>query len=425
MRSYIYTFLTAVFFGLLWTFLVFTSFDQGWFHTPLAVKEDTQAFSAATKKKLNAQAQGNGVLLLIKDGIIHTNYSYSPDNSVNADTLFQVASLSKWVTAWGVLSLVEQNKLDLDSPISTYLTRWQLPASKFDNTKVTVRRLLSHTAGLTDGLGYAGFLPEQEVQSLEQSLTHAADASPGKDGRVMVGIKPGGTFAYSGGGYTLLQLLIEEVSGQSFNDYMQEHIFQPLGMVRSTYILDTNQKNLATLYSTNGKPAIHYKFTALAASSLYTSGHDMSLFIQAHFPSGTLPAGRGILPPEMLLHMREPHASELGADIWGLGTILYASNNHGDFIAGHDGSNEPAINTSARYNPANGDGIIILETGNKILATELAGEWVYWQTGNIDLMLFSIQSEQMINIILLGWLISILSVIARFVWLYKASSSHK
>ncbi|UTW59543.1 beta-lactamase family protein [Kordiimonas sp. SCSIO 12603] len=425
MRPYVYTMLIAIFLGLLWAFLTFTSIDRGWFHTAIAPKGDIQSFSTAAQNEIATRSQGNAVLLLIADGEIYSGYTHSTKQAINQQTLFQVASLSKWVTAWGVLSLVEQGKLDLDTPVDTYLSRWHLPPSQFDNTKVTIRRLLSHTAGLTDGLGYGGFLPEQDIQSLEQSLTQAEDASPGKDGRVMVGIEPGSAFAYSGGGYTLLQLLIEEVSGQSFNDYMQQHIFQPLGMMRSTYILDTHHENVATLYDTQGKPATHYKFTALAASSLYTSGHDMTLFIQAHFPTNDLAAGRGVLSPEMLTRMREPHASELGADIWGLGTILYASNNKGDFIAGHDGSNEPAINTSVRYNPATGDGIVILETGNKFLATELAGEWVYWQTSNIDLMLFSMKSEQMINIILLGWLVLILAAIARFVRLYKAGSPRK
>ena len=92
--------------------------------------------------------------------------------------------MSKWVTAWGVLTLVEAGKLDLDKPVSTYLTRWKLPPGAFPNDGVTVRRLLSHMAGLTDGLGYAGFKPGVPLQRLEDSLTRAADASPGADGAV-------------------------------------------------------------------------------------------------------------------------------------------------------------------------------------------------------------------------------------------------
>ncbi|MBK6705908.1 MAG: serine hydrolase [Caulobacteraceae bacterium] len=92
------------------------------------------------------------------------------------------------------------------------------------NVQVTARRLLSHTAGLTDGLGYGGFAPGQTVQRLEDSLTHASDASPDADGRLRVGAEPGENFLYSGGGYALLQLVIEEVSGEPFNDYMQRAV---------------------------------------------------------------------------------------------------------------------------------------------------------------------------------------------------------
>jgi CubicO group peptidase (beta-lactamase class C family) len=72
-----------------------------------------------------------------------------------------MASISKWVTSWGVMALVRQGRLGLDVPVSLYLTRWQLPPSEFDNDGVTVRRLFTHMAGLIDGLGYLGFAMQQ------------------------------------------------------------------------------------------------------------------------------------------------------------------------------------------------------------------------------------------------------------------------
>ena len=101
--------------------------------------------------------------------------------------------------------------------------------------------------------------------------------------------------------------------------------------------------------------------------------------------------------------MRTPHASQLGVDIWGLGTMLYAPNGAGDFIFGHDGNNEPAINTAARIDPTSGDGIIVLETGNRLLATEMAGEWVYWKIGTIDFLAFSVATGTMIRLVIGGW----------------------
>ena len=162
---------------------------------------------------IDAGLRGNAAFGLIEDGRLVAEHYASVGDPVDRDTLFQVASMGKWITAWGVMRLVEHGKLDLDTPVSRYLTRWSLPDSEFDNDGVTVRRLLSHTAGLTDGLGYMGFPPGQAVEPLEASLSHAADADPGTDGRTRVGVQPGSGFQYSGGGYTLLQLLIEEVSG--------------------------------------------------------------------------------------------------------------------------------------------------------------------------------------------------------------------
>ena len=361
--------------------------------------------------EIDRTRRGNVAFVLIEDGQVFDEHFTSAGQPVDRDTLFQVASMSKWITAWGVMTLVEAGTLDLDAPVSTYLTRWSLPKTEFDNGGVTVRRLLSHTAGLTDGLGYGGFAPGQPVQPLVASLTRAADASPGADGAVRVGIEPGSAFEYSGGGYTLLQLIIEEVSGQSFSDYMRSAVFVPLGMTRSTYSLeDASTTNVAEFYDVDGTPAIHYRFTSLAATSLYTSAADVTRFIQAHaIGSSGEPAGRGVLAPKTLEEMRRPHASQLGADIWGLGTMLYAGNNAGGFVIGHDGNNDPAINTAARLDPATGNAVVVLETGNRLLATTMAGEWLFWRTGNVDFLTLTIEAGSLLRVLAAGWIAILLA----------------
>ena len=400
-----------------WTALVVTGTVEGWWRRPLAPFGDINAFRAAAIADIDNKHKGNVAFVLIGHGGVVATHFVSAGKPVDGDSSFQVASMSKWITAWGVMTLVEAGKIDLDKPVSTYLTRWQLPKGKFDNAGVTVRRLLSHTAGLTDGLGYAGFKPGEPVQSLESSLTHAADASPGKDGAVIVGIEPGTEFKYSGGGYTLLQLIVEEVSGQSFNDYMRATVLAPLGMTRSTFVLgDTDATDVAEFFDERGAPTTHYRFAALAAASLYTTTADMTRFLQAHFAGahGEAP-GRGILSPKTLLEMRRPHASTFGADIWGLGTILYAPNNAGSFVIGHDGTNEPAINTAARLDPATGDGIVILETGNRVLATAVASEWVFWNTGNVDFLMIFLESSTLLKTLAAGWVAIILAALV-FGW---------
>ena len=268
---------------ILWAVLVVAGTLEGWWHRPLAPKGDSRAFMDAIVEEANANYAGNVALALVHDGKVIGDHFASKGEAVDADTAFQVASLSKWVTAWGVMALVEDGKVDLDAPIEAYLTRWSLPPSEFDHTGVTARRLLSHTSGLTDGMGYAGFEPGTPVQTLEASLTHTADASPGAS--VRIGFEPGSAWQYSGGSYTLLQLLIEEVAGESFEAYMQRRILRPLGMSCSTYLWDESSGiKLATFYDVDSSPAIHYRYTASAAASLYTTLRDMTTFVQAQAP---------------------------------------------------------------------------------------------------------------------------------------------
>jgi len=384
-----------------WAVIIFLGTKNGWWHKPITDQNNTEAFIDATNEKINSQFVGNYAMAIMKNGIVENEKFYSAGQKVDRNTVFQVASLSKWISAFGIMKLVEDGKLDLDAPVSIYLTRWQLPSSEYDNNKVTVRRLLSHTAGLTDRLGYSGFEPGVKPQSIEESLTKASDADEGIRGSVQVGIEPGSEFKYSGGGYTLLQLLVEEVSGKSFASYMKESIFEPLNMTHSSYVWDESSGyNLAEFYNVDGTKAKHYHYTSLAATSLYTSLSDLESFFQVFLKGqNSEPIGRNIIKPETLKSMREVHATTMGMDIWGLGTILYTLTENNDFIIGHDGRSTPPINTAIRLNPQTGNGIIILETGNPILATKLASEWVFWKTGKVDLTLFTMLKDNMVSTI--------------------------
>lgn len=369
-----------------------------------APRGDATAFAAAAQAMIERKNRGNVAFALLDNGRIVAENFASIGAPVDRDTLFQAASISKWVAAWGVMKLAEEGRIDLDAPVSLYVTRWRLPDGAFDESQVTVRRLLSHTAGLTDGLGYGGFAPGEPVQTIEASLTRAADASYGADGRVRVGARPGARFQYSGGSYALLQLLIEDVTGHPFNLYMQRTVLRPLGMTRSTYVLSADAGNVAESFD-SGSKTIYYRFSALAPASLYTSAADMARFLQAHVAGANgEPAGRGVLRPETLAEMRRPHAHLFGGEIFGLGTMLYAQNNAGGFVIGHEGGTAPAINTSARIDPASGDGIVILETGHPRLAANIANEWVAWNTGHESFIMILADVQRALPVLLGGWI---------------------
>jgi CubicO group peptidase (beta-lactamase class C family) len=395
-----------------WAWVVFLGTSNGWWRAPLAPPDDAAAFMTAAAELIETDNRGNVAFRLIESGETAGEHFASIGEPVDADSRFQVASVSKWFTAWGVLRRVDAGDVDLDAPVSRYLTRWQLPESGFDNDQVTVRRLLSHTAGLTDGLGYLGFPADVPAQSLEASLSRAADAMDGADGRVRVGVEPGSEWLYSGGGYALLQLLLEEVSELPFATYMRREVLEPLGLHDSTFDLPDGAGDVAVSYDLSGNPAPRVRFTASSAAGLYTTAADLGRFVAAHLPGPDgEPAGRGVLRPETLALMRQPQAKAFGTEIWGLGVMLYAENGSGGHIIGHDGFNSPAASATVRLDPASGDAVVLLSTGNPGLTTRLSGEWVLWQTGRLDVASFYGSTGRMFLVVAAGWAVIVLLVL--------------
>jgi len=393
---------------VVWTALVAVGTRDGWWRPHLPPHADPVVFIATAKARFASESKGDIALALLENGRVARTWQASYGRPVDSSSLFQVASMSKWVTAVGVMHLVEQGRIDLDAPISRYLKRWKLPPGKFDNDGVTVRRVLAHAAGLTDGLGYLGFAPGQTPQSLPASLTRAADAQSGADGIVRVRIAPGTAWRYSGGGYTMLQMVIEDVTGETFNDYMRKTVLVPLGMTHSTFV-DPDTAHLAEVYDAEGHETYYRKFTALAAASLYTSIDDMTRFAAAQ-----LPGQNSVLKPQTLALMRQPVSHIYGIPVWGLGEILYAPNGKGGYVIGHDGNNAPGINTTARIDPATGDGIIVLSSGNPTLAAEIGGDWVFWHAGVVDFLTINRELGRTLAILALGASLILLVAAALF-----------
>jgi CubicO group peptidase (beta-lactamase class C family) len=155
---------------------------------------------------------------------------------VTPETLFQAASISKPVAALAAMALVEEGTLDLDGPVNGHLTNWRLPENGFTaDSAVTLRGILTHTAGLTVW-GFPGYRKDQPFADGRPVATNVEVLEgAGNTDSVRVYKVPGTSWQYSGGGYTVMEQMLEDVTGRPFEEVARERVLEPAGMTRSTY----------------------------------------------------------------------------------------------------------------------------------------------------------------------------------------------
>lgn len=217
-------------------------------------------------------------MVVFKDGEIVWNKAYGvreagSADSVNPETMFQAASISKAVTGFGVLKLVEEHDLDLDADINRYLTSWKIKSPFSEKEKVTIRRLLTHTAG-TNISGVMGCEKSDTIPGTTDVLNGKGYTPP-----LRLDTVPGARFFYSGGGFIVLQQLIEDVSGLRFKDYFDQVVFGPLAMSRSTFD-QFPSGNVSSGHNWEGEayPGGWRVFPAMAAAGLWTTPADLARF---------------------------------------------------------------------------------------------------------------------------------------------------
>lgn len=276
---------------------------------------------------------------------------------VTATTLFNVGSIAKTLTAWGVMKLVEEGELELDAPVAELLPRWPLAGGEGarpgepevgEASGITVRRLLAHTAGLS-----MGATPETPPDATPDLAELLADSLR----RVA---RPGAEWRYSGGGYGLLELLIEARTGRAFAEYMNEEILEPLGMRRSFFGWRPELPALAATPMDGGAPTAYRDYPVLAAAGLWTTLDDLARFGAAWLGTAATPRGGGVLRPATVDSMTAPapETEQRWGIRYGLGTNLWPTTD-GRFAAGHAGQNTgwaAALWTL----PGTGDGIVLL-----------------------------------------------------------------
>lgn len=283
-------------------------------------------------------------IALIRDGEIAFARGYGVREAgepgpVTPDTLFQAASISKPVAVTGALRLVEQGLLDLDADVNDYLTTWKVPQSGGWQPRLTLRQLASHSAGLTVH-GFPGYQRDAARPTLVQILN---GAPPANTPPIRVDTVPGTQFRYSGGGTSVIQQLMMDVTGEPFPDLMRALVLDPLGMTASGYLQplpESRRHEAASGHRTGAGPVTGqwHVYPEMAAAGLWTTPADLARFALGIQRSYAGEPG-SILAQAMAREMLSPQVPREGE--WthlGLGPFLAGEGETARF--GHSGGNE-------------------------------------------------------------------------------------
>ena len=295
----------------------------------------------------------NGRILVTRGyGHAATGADGEPQRLVDSDTLFRIASVSKLATSISVMQLVERGELDLDTDISTYI---DVSIPRRFSGDITLRNLLTHTAGF-----------EERGKNLvtSESGPFDLDKSVRQDPPVQV-FAPGTTPAYSNYGMSLAGYIVERVSGESFEDYVREHVLEPAGMDSSTFDQPLPERlagRMANGYKTTGGRAQPFELIDSPAGGMTTSGTDAGRFMLAMLNQSQ---GGALLEEGTWKQMFGPG---LGADQLGtlaegkqMGLGFFDESRNGHQIVGHEGGT--VFQAELEIYPNDGSGVFVAVNG--------------------------------------------------------------
>ena len=283
-------------------------------HGPTTVEEMEAFVDGFMNAEMKAGPVAGAVVIVVKDGQVffQKGYGYEDvDKQVPVDpaqTLFRPGSVSKLFTWTSIMQLVEQGKLDLDADVNTYLKDFKVAANW--PQPVTLRNIMTHTAGFEDGA--VGYLFANKAEDLLPLGEWIAKHQPARVRPPTTNWNDGTSASYSNWATALAGHIVETMSGQSFDDYVAQHIFQPLGMTHSTFgepLPDTLEPHMSGGYTFEAgafkKQGFEFIHAAGPAGSLSSTAADMARFMLAHLQDGALGDGR-ILKAEtaQMMHTR-------------------------------------------------------------------------------------------------------------------------
>jgi len=301
---------------------------------------------------------------VIRDFKIHWTKAYGiadveTGQPVDVNTLFQAASISKPVTAMAALRLVQEGKLSLDQDINAVLTSWHVPTSDLNRERpVTPRALLSHTSGADDGFGFPGYDPSAPRPTVVQILQ---GQPPSNVGPVLFARPPYQAFKYSGGGITIMQLALTDLTGQPFADLMQAQVLGPLGMTNSSYkqpLPADLARRAARAHSGQGRAmgAAWHVYPEQAAAGLWTTPVDLARFVIEVQTAVRGPTGR-VLSQATAAEMVAP----LGVGPFGIG-LTVEKRGEGWYFT-HGGSNW-GFRADVLAHLRKGYGVVVMTNGD-------------------------------------------------------------
>lgn len=278
---------------------------------------------------------------------------------VDALTLFQAASISKPVAALAAMRLAEDRRLDLDGNVNTYLKSWKLPENDFTRaTPVNLRHLLSHTGGLTIH-GFPGYPAGAPLPTVAQVLD---GAPPANTKEVRVAYAPNTKFEYSGGGYTILQLLLTDQTGLPFPELMRALVLDRLAMRSSTYQQPLPERLLPFATAGHEKGAVvageRHVYPEMAAAGLWTTPSDLARFALA-IQRARLGLPGAVLARELARQM----TTEYLPGSFGLGFELLLPSDKPKRFFGHTGGNK-GFRCILLASLDGGHGVVVMTNGD-------------------------------------------------------------
>lgn len=310
-------------------------------------------------KELNIHGLSIAVL---NNGVVEWAKGYgmadtSAGKKVTAKTLFQAGSISKPVAATRALQLVEKGQLNLDRNVNDDLRSWKVPENEFTaKEKVTLRRLLNHSAGLTIH-GFPGYSISDTIPSVLDVLEGKGNTDP-----VRVFREPGEKVGYSGGGYTIMQLLLSDTEKKGFSEIMQSEVLNPLGMTSSTYenpLPKPYHGMAAAGYKSDGSevPGKWHTYPEMAAAGLWTTPSQLLLWaktIQETYQNQE----DGFLRTETVNEMTKDYGNNQGMGPYVVEHLFGHGGSDEGFVSDLRIWKEHPISVAIMVNSDNGNGII-------------------------------------------------------------------